>query len=255
MKVMGSDKLTNIPKRQEWVDIAKGIAITAVVLGHINFMWPNYDILPLRTLFITLWHVPVFFIIGGFFIKEDKLISPQQFIKGKFKSLYLLILYLYIPVLLLHNFFIDIGIYDINLDYSGNVVTRWDYLAFCKHLLLAIFFAGREPILGAMWFVYVLFMALCILSIVSWSLRKLIKDVKKYAYIRFIVLLIGAVASCILTKKLGITIPRASNTITAVWLIYIGMMLMKRYKIQFNNTYVLAISVVIVYHIGTVWGG
>lgn len=94
-------------KRENWVDIAKGLAITAVVLGHVNYMWPFHKLLPLNTLVVWLWHVPVFFLIGGFFIKDEKLLQPIVFIKGKIKSLYLLILYIYVPVLLLHNFFID----------------------------------------------------------------------------------------------------------------------------------------------------
>lgn len=69
--------------RSQWVDIAKGIAISAVVLFHISYSFPNLKLLPVTALFGYAWHVPVFFLIGGFFIKEEKLVRPVSFIRGK----------------------------------------------------------------------------------------------------------------------------------------------------------------------------
>lgn len=244
-----------IEMRQQWVDIAKGFAIIAVVLGHILFQYPTNKALPLSALLVWLWHVPVFFLIGGFFINEEKLHGSLSFIKGKFKSLYLPILYVYIPVLLLHNIFIGIGFYDTGIEYYGKYVTEWGLVDFFRNAVLALGFAGREPILGAMWFVYVLLMALCLFCLISWGLKKLFKDEKTYEYVRFIVLLSAASISCILTKIYDFTIPRANNTITAVWLIYIGMLLVKRCHLKFNNPYVAGISCVIAYQAATVWGG
>lgn len=241
--------------RQQWVDIAKGVAIIAVVLGHIGYQYPAIRLLPMSVLFAWLWHVPVFFLIGGFFLKEEKLQKPLSFMKGKFRSLYLLILYIYIPVLLMHNWFLQIGFYDTNIEYYGKYVTEWKLFDFLKQVVLAIGFAGREPILGVMWFVYVLLLALSILSIVSWGLKKLINDDRKYEFIRFLVLLLGAVVSCSLTKLFGITIPRGNNTIVAVWLIYVGMMLFQRLHLKFENGYVAIISGVVAYHAATILGG
>lgn len=88
---------------------------------------------------------PGFFMIGGFFIKEEKLILPKSFILGKYKKLYLKIIYLYIPVLLLHNFFISIGFYDPNIIYHGVYVVQWDVWYYFKKILLALLFCGKEP--------------------------------------------------------------------------------------------------------------
>lgn len=242
-------------KRQQWVDVAKGIAIIAVVLGHIRFLYPDLILLPLSVLMVWLWHVPVFFLIGGFFLKEEKLQKPISFMKGKFRSLYLLILYIYIPILLLHNWFLHIGFYDTGIEYYGKFVTEWGWMDLLKNILLAICFAGREPLLGAMWFVYVLFLALCILSIVSWGLKKLIQDDRKYEFVRFLVLLLGAVASCTLTKLFDFTIPRGNNTIVAVWLIYVGMMLFQKLHLKFDNGFVAVISGLVAYHAAIVLGG
>ena len=241
--------------RQSWVDIAKGVAIIAVVLGHITYQYPKWLLLPLSDLLVWLWHVPVFFLIGGFFIKEEKLLKPKEFIYGKFKSVYMLILYIYLPVLLLHNIFINIGFYDLTMDYDGKYVNYWGTIDLIKKIFAAVFFMGREPILGAMWFVYVLFMALCGLSLISYILKRLIKEDNKYETIRFIILLFLAVFSCTLTKLFDFTIPRGNNTLTAIWLIYIGMLMMQRKHLAFNNKFIALASIIIAWHAASIAGG
>ena len=242
-------------KRQRWVDVAKGIAIIAVVLGHISFQYPKWTLLPLSDTLVWLWHVPVFFLIGGFFIKEEKLQRPKDFIRGKFKSVYLLILYIYIPVLLLHNLWISIGFYDLSMDYYGKNVTWWGIMDFAKNIAAAVFFAGREPILGAMWFVYVLFMALCGLSLISYLLKKVVRDDNRYEYVRFIILLTLTILSCTATNLYDFTIHRGNNTITAIWLIYLGMFIIQKWHITFNNKFMALISLLLAWHTVTLFGG
>lgn len=235
--------------REKWVDLAKGIAIIAVVLGHIDFVYPSNKLLPLSDLLAEFWHVPVFFLIGGFFLKEDKLIHPFSFIKGKIKNLYLLLLYIYVPVLLLHNLFISIGFYDLQQDYSGKYVTIWNLYDLLWNIFKAIFFAGREPILGAMWFVYVLFLALCFLSLLSWGLKKAIADSKRFEQMRCVLLLSLAILSCLFTNLYGLTIPRFSNVFTASWLIYVGMLVNQRHRIQYSSGFVLTLCIILVFHL------
>ena len=240
--------------RLMWVDMAKGIAILAVVLGHINFVYPSITLFPMQMLLYGLWHVSVFFVIGGFFINEQKLEQPFLFIKGKVKSLYLLILYIYIPYVLLHNFFIDIGFYDLSVDYYGKSVTYWGIADYLKNIAAAVFFAGREPLLGPMWFVYVLFMALCLFSILSWCVRKLCLKLgcdSSFEQIRFVVILVLTILSYTLTNFLQFNIPRFNNVFTATWFIYWGLLLIKKYNIHFDNRYFFLFSIIIVYHIAT----
>lgn len=247
--------LHSAKKRESWVDISKGISIIAVVLGHISIIIPSWKLLPLPELLFQLWHVPVFFLIGGFFIKDEKLFNPFLFIQGKLKSIYLLILYIYIPVLILHNFWISIGFYDLGIDYIGKHVTWWGVTDLLKNIIETILFAGREPLLGAMWFVYVLFIALCCLSLISSLIKKFVKNDKQYEYVRFIVLFVLAILSCTLTNLYNFTIPRANNTITAIWLIYIGMLMVQKLHIVFDNVYLALIGLIIGWHTATIVGG
>ena len=165
-------------KRSLSVDVVKGISIVAIVLGHINFLYPAGQLVNTNDLFIYLWHVAVFFLLAGFFIKEEQLVQPKLWFKKKFSSLYMKILYFYIPAVLLHNVLIKIGWYS--LESTDPVINTYSVMDFAKQTVFAICLGGREPIVGAMWFVYVLFMALIGLSIVSWQIKKFAKDERQY---------------------------------------------------------------------------
>lgn len=241
--------------RETWVDIAKGFSIIAVVFGHLGFVDPKWPLLPVRTLFAELWHVTNFFLIAGFFLKDSMLIKPISFVKAKFKNLYLLILYIYIPILLLHNVFIDIGFYDLATDYSGRYVSYWSAGDLFKNIIMSVAFAGREQLLGAMWFVYVLFLSLCVLSLVSFVSEKISTDgTHSYEQVRFAILIIFAVVSCTFSNVLGNNIPRFNNVFTAVFLIYVGMMIKQHYKVKFDNGFVAGICALIIWHIATTKG-
>ncbi|MCH5309809.1 MAG: acyltransferase family protein [Prevotella sp.] len=244
-------------ERLEWVDIAKAFAIIAVVLGHISYQYPEIALLPIGTIMAWLWHVPVFFMIGGFFLKEEKLVKPAVFIKGKIRSLYLLILYIYIPFTLLHNVLLDVGFYDTAISYGGKYVDYWTVGQFVRGCVEVVFLAGREPIVGAMWFVYVLFMALCYLSLLSFILKKITPPYNEHLYeqVRCCVLLLGAVVGSILTNIFDFTIPRFNNVFTASWLIYIGMQIVQRYKVRFDNYFVFGMSLIAFYSFCVLRGG
>ena len=59
--------MANKPDRLEWPDVAKGICILAVIAGHMGIAQIN------RVVF--LWHLPVFFLISGFFLRKKPLLT------------------------------------------------------------------------------------------------------------------------------------------------------------------------------------
>ena len=232
-----------------FVNIAKGIAICAVVLLHLRFQCVD-GIFPLRSLLGDSWHVAVFFIIGGFFIKNDKLLQPKSFIKKKMLTLYKMLIFYYIPAVLLHNYLINIGWYSTQIDYHGKVMRNYNIVDTISHIIQSICFAGREPILGAMWFVYVLLLAFIGYTFVSCIIYKITKGNElRYEIYRAIVLFVLCAISSTLSEEFGIMIPRCSNTITAMWLIHLGYILKNIIKCKFDNKYIALISIIIVYHI------
>ena len=68
-------------KRFLSVDIAKGMSIIAIVFGHIAYQYPFCLLVNTKDLFINLWHVAVFFLLAGFFIKEEQLVQPKVWFK------------------------------------------------------------------------------------------------------------------------------------------------------------------------------
>lgn len=64
-------------KRLLFFDIAKGISIICIILGHIEHKQIQQ--------FVFTFHVPIFFLITGYFITEKR--SIKAFIKNKFKTL------------------------------------------------------------------------------------------------------------------------------------------------------------------------
>lgn len=235
------------------VDITKGVAIIAIVLGHITYSCPTCKLLDSSVLFHGLWHVAVFFIVAGFFIKEEQLVHPKRWFKKKFSSLYLKILYFYVPAVLLHNVLIKIGWYS--LESTDPVINTYSMMDFAKQTVLAICLGGREPIVGAMWFVYVLFMALIGLSIVSWALKKLAKYERQYEWMRGIVLLSMCMVAGILSNKYGLTIRRFSNTFTAMLLIYVGKIMYQKMKLSFDNGYLAIVCGLVAFEVACMLGG
>lgn len=65
-----------IKEKLNWVDNLKALGILAVILGHIASPFGS---------FIYSWHMPLFFMIAGFFIKYD--LTIKEFIIKDFKRL------------------------------------------------------------------------------------------------------------------------------------------------------------------------
>ncbi len=220
--------------RIQWVDIAKGIAIIFVVLFHA--VPASGDLMEkffIGRLLTSWWHQPVFFLLCGFFIREEGLQKPLTFIKGRVWRTYRMLLAVYVPAVLLHNAFIVIGWYGTQTEYSGKAVDWWGIGDFVRHLAEAIAFAGREPIMGAMWFVYVLIMALCLYAFVSKILRLCFK--RHYEPARLLTIFALDATALILSDCFNITIPRFNITLTAIWWIYCGHMLREKRNVQFDS--------------------
>lgn len=70
-------KVTGSKQRIEWLDIARGIAMISIVLGHLN-LWSINKV-------VYTYDLPVFFIISGYFL--DQTTSYKNFLKKKVRSL------------------------------------------------------------------------------------------------------------------------------------------------------------------------
>ncbi|MBQ0085970.1 MAG: acyltransferase [Prevotella sp.] len=239
--------MNNTSKRLEWIDMMKGIAIIAVVAFHSDFHFHHSTLLPVWSLFANSWHVGVFFVLCGFFIREDSLQNTPGFIKSRLLPLYFRLIIAFAICILLHNSFFKLGIYDENIEYSGRHILPYTFPEIIKNLLYACIGAGREPVLSALWFVYCLLVSFVILSIISKITRKTVRDDKKYEYARGIVIFTLCTVAHAVQELTDIHIPRYGNVFTITWLIYLGYIVWNRSHLQFNNWRVAVIALILFY--------
>ena len=124
-----------VSKRIDWIDIAKGIAIISVILGHSVGKGP-------LGILIYSFHMPIYFRLSGYTIKK---IPASDIPRATLKDFQRLI----IPVFIL--FFIDS---ILQIFYLGNNVT--DVI---KYKVRAILFGTLHKGMGRLWFLVALFWA------------------------------------------------------------------------------------------------
>lgn len=214
---------TNLSKpRENYVDIIKGFAIIAVVLLHINFSFTNNDVINVYGLLGGQWHVAVFFLVSGFFLKEEKLKHPWQFMKPKVKNLYLKALWIYIPLVLLHNVFLKWRWLYPDVVYNNRYLHVFSGVDYVTHLASQFLFFWREPFSGAMWYVDSLLLALTVYSVGTWFSTKLTMSEPLQKKIVGFGIVLFATMSGIATNHFGITISKFSNVFTGLLLIFVG---------------------------------
>lgn len=192
-------------------DIAKGIGIVLIVAGHAR--------IPILT-FLSLFHVPLFFIISGYFIKDCYFENTNNifiYIKKRLKTLWVPFFLFNTVFVLLNNLFIRINIYTTNPEFlTGSIGNTYglNELLSLKAILSKIcyffLFAYQTPLGGATWFFRVLFWASVFYIVLSSVLKKLIKTEFVFNILRgifcFIVLLSGFYMATVDLRFYGIGI-------------------------------------------------
>ena len=127
-------------KRIEFIDIAKGIGILLVVMGHNDFALVS----PFLYKFIYAFHMPLFFFVSGMFFKSE--VPFLKLLRRRFDTL----LKPYIAIILI-IFFMTLSFTKVNFDISTARVIKaiyanghyidWVQLWFLPHLFALNIFA------------------------------------------------------------------------------------------------------------------
>lgn len=130
-----------VSTRNEIIDIVKGIAIICIVLGHLSYSIIVRSVYP--------FHVPIFFIITGYFITNKKSIS--EFCKRKASALLLPYFFTGIVMIILNT----IIAYFCN-ESAFSEMTKWTF-----GIMYGAGFTIKKPfqmpMAGAIWFLWASF--------------------------------------------------------------------------------------------------
>lgn len=165
---------TQIKKRIDWIDIAKGIAIICTIIGHIAPFGGN-----VRNLIFS-FHMPLFFILAGYTIKQIPFEKFGSAILKDFKRLV-------IPVFIIKA-----------VQFVLEILFRHAEVKNCgKTILLSILWGNgcsywKYPGIGVVWFLLALFFA-------KFLFRLCLNLIEKYRFIFFLLL---AFAFSVFGKKL-----------------------------------------------------
>ncbi len=144
-------------KRIQWIDIAKGIAILAVIIGHTV---PHRGYFKLLWSFIFSFHMPLFFIVSGYLFNES---SFKGIIRKNFKRMI-------VPYL------ITFGTYSIYVAYT----CEESFISSILKSLISIVYGSGKAVealpciqsVGALWFLVALFFSTILFNLIL----KIVKD-------------------------------------------------------------------------------
>lgn len=140
--------------RDNTIDITKGIAIILMVIGHSCCPQHLHH-------FIYMFHMPLFFIVSGYFFKESYLSGFREFAWKKIKGIYFPYLKWAFIFLLLHNFFFSINFYNeefgdvTNNNLASHVYSFSEIINRFLHIVFTMY--KHEQLLGGYWFLHTLF--------------------------------------------------------------------------------------------------
>lgn len=237
-------------KRLEYIDIARGIAIILVVMGHCD----NFEYWSIER-FAALFFMQLFIFISGYFYKADlnNIKDVFQILKKKCWPIYLYYLKFELLFFALNNVFLKIGFYNTSIHYGSKTLT---YVTSFKEILVnilrIIFLAGREPFCGAFWFLVTLIFVVIEYTVIIYLANICFKDLKKRDYFINSVVVLFFILGCIM--RYTVSIPRISPAITVLLFYHIGGICRKR-KIKFNNLVLFFTSLIglsFLYYFGTI---
>lgn len=149
--------------REIQMDIIRGISMILIVLAHTDS--------PVNH-FVYLFHLAMFFILSGYFFKPDNVkdnSSLKKFILKKIKRLYLPYIIANIICILLNNVFIKNNLYS---NISHSYFTAKD---FCYNIIMTLLISNTTEMVGATWFLPILFSITIFYGIIEHLLNKYTK--------------------------------------------------------------------------------
>lgn len=234
-----------VDERNKALDVAKGITIVLMVLGHADGIGNIVH-------FISLFHMAVFVYVSGYLFKEINFTCVKDlicFIYKKIKKLYLFYLKWELLFYLMRNIFFNLGFYNVQLTYGGKTITPISLnKAFAIDILKIFLGMGREPFCGAFWFIISLIIIIIIFTIICFFIQKF----NRKESIRFLCVALIFSLGMTMSYIQVINIRRLSPAFSLLLFFYMGYLNKNRVKIKFKNTYLFITSVILLLYLNTI---
>lgn len=246
--------------RDNTIDAMKGIGIVLMVAVHGGAPFSH---------FINLFHMPIFFIASGYFWNNknsENFDSLKKFIFRKIKTLWLPFVLYNTALIVLNNFFLNIGFYTSNAEFLS--LTGESSNAICsimslKEIILAsaktVAFAGKSRLASPTWFLGSLFMVTVTHALVEFVVLKMRK-----VRVAYVIMVLGMAAGATVVSFCGIALPNSAHTVFAGSLAYYMGIAIRHWnmmdKVKKYKWYLLggsAVGLVILNRFGTIamWSG
>lgn len=208
-----------VMRRDKIIDIARGLSMVLIVLGHSGFPMVSY---------VYLFHVASFFIIAGWCWKDyysDEIDGLKKFFKRKIQTLYFPYVAWMSFFTLFHNFFHKIHIYSQDVLFlegdvgnSFGLVYLYDFYDFFTHEIRNVLFIGSEPLAGASWFLRCLFGVMVLWTVIDFALKK-INPCSIHIMRLGIGIIFFLIGDCLRIK--GVLLPENISTIFSVYILFL----------------------------------
>ncbi|MBR6423859.1 MAG: acyltransferase family protein [Bacteroidales bacterium] len=127
-------------KQSRRLNIVKALCIILMVMGHCE---PPVGVVG----FIYLFHMPAFFFLSGYLLKEEWLDRPGAFVKKRLCTLYVPFVFWELVFLVLNGVFFRLHLVDTQLSGREMLSQAFQFVTF----------RGHQPLLNGYWFLKTLF--------------------------------------------------------------------------------------------------
>lgn len=195
-------------KRNERMDIVKGLTIILMIIGHSGFPY---------TEFIYLFHMAIFFMVSGCLFSFRKITTIHEFfcfVWKKIKGIWWPYFLWNVIYTVLNNIYVYLGVYSreafVALDVEVSAHSVMGMRDIAKNIIKGIFMCGRTEMGGAFWFLRTLFGVVVLFGFIDYVLNKIISREKiadvVHLFIALICLVLGYLADVFQVQSLVIPI-------------------------------------------------
>ncbi len=215
-------------KRDERIDIIKGLAIVLMVIGHSGF--------PFKSV-IYLFHMAVFFMVSGYLFSLRKVTSVKggvNYVYKKIKGIWWPYFLWNAVYTLLNNVFLYLGVYSKEAFVIEGVQvgahSTMGIKEMAVNIIKGVFLVGRTEMGGAFWFLRILFGISILFALIDFVLNKVIRNDKCADVIHFIIstvfMCVGYVAYLVGIKSISVPV------ILSTYILYFMGYAIKKYNVM-----------------------